>query len=418
VRAGASAAFTHLNTPNEGAGAFAYLASIEIKASGHDVLIEGAQAQAASACNASSVNQVVASQIVSVSVDGKSVPLTTGTQSLRIAVGKGGYVQLNQTTNTTASITRAAAVVFLPGAGTYTIAQAGIVYSSAACAGRKASSALVQPCTTGSSYDPVGADCAITAGTKRPIAVGGLFRGPTGGRVIALGIARSLIKSPCLTGAGARYALLGIPGDGPIIGTSGPDRILAFGASYQIEAKGGNVCINAGGGSAVIHAGNGRDRIIGGAGSQVITVGNGNDFIQAGVGSAVITAGNGNDRILAGPGIDRITVGNGQDFIRGSSGSDQILAGNGSDTIYAGSGTGVVSAGNGNDTIHAGPGVDRITAGKGSDLIFTSIGFARVRAHGAGAQVRCNPAGRAQVTVNPLAAAFARSHGCTNVTNG
>ncbi len=400
IASGATQAITHANTTQEGAGAgaLAYAASVVIGAPGAVIAIAGAQSQATYACSSGQVISSSGSQVAGVTINGRAVVLPASTSSLKLAVGNGGELLINQETKTGTSLVRAAAIVELPGVGDVTIAQTVVAQTGDPCTGANTTSAFVQPCPNGSSYNAASGDCAIAGVTPAPIPVAAPFQGPTGGRVVALALARLTSKSACVQrGPGAPYVLVGSPGSGPIIGTGNGDRIIADSGDYLIEAGGGPNCIAVEGGNDVISAANGSDTVYTSGGSDQITLGNGRDYVQLGAGQAELKVGDGNDRIFAGPGLDA------------------IRAGNGNDTIFAGAGSDEISAGNGNDRIVAAPGSDQITVGRGRDSIFTSLGSDQVRARGAGAHVLCNPAGQARVVLSRAAAAYARAHRCTDV---
>lgn len=154
-------------------------------------------------------------------------------------------------------------------------------------------------------------------------------------------------------------------GDDVILGTSGPDLIIAEGGNDTICGEAGVDVIIAGDGNDYIDAGAGDDDIRGGRGNDVIFGGDGADAIDGGRGNDEIFGEAGDDSLLGSVGIDIIDGGNGVDSIRGGAGDDTIFTGSGS-TVNSGV---TVNGGGGNDTITGGPDADELLGEGGDDLI-------------------------------------------------
>ena len=143
-----------------------------------------------------------------------------------------------------------------PGAGTPATGNPGGV------AGSGGSSTDVRPCPQGSQLDADSGNCIIPAtATESVIVVGRPFEGPSGGRVVRLSEARKVAKSPCLSGPGPRYAILGTAGNDRITGTNNTDRMLGLGGNDQISGGRGNDCLDGMAGRDVLSGSIGDDRL-------------------------------------------------------------------------------------------------------------------------------------------------------------
>ena len=184
-------------------------------------------------------------------------------------------------------------------------------------------------CPDGASFDAAANRCVIVTpgGT---IDVSAPFEGPSGGRVVALSVARELVAngqlppSRCLSGSGPAYAVLGTAQRDRIAGTPARDRILGLGARDRIDGGRGRDCLDGGSGGDRLYGGTGSDRSFGGAGTDREFGQAGNDLLDGGAGSDRLygasgddrqRSGAGNDRIIAGSGRDRITAGRGRDYV-------------------------------------------------------------------------------------------------------
>jgi Ca2+-binding RTX toxin-like protein len=143
--------------------------------------------------------------------------------------------------------------------------------------------------------------------------------------------------------------LTGTPESDVLIGTAGPDNIVAFG---------------------------GDDVAIGGSGDDAISAGDGNDFINGGAGRDVIFAGSGDDQVFGGQGADIIYGDAGADRIFGDEGDDLINAGAGDDTVFGGSGNDlfVAEIGDGNDVYYGDDGIDTLDMSAATVSVTVNLG--------------------------------------------
>ncbi|MEA2324628.1 MAG: hypothetical protein QOD81_4478 [Solirubrobacteraceae bacterium] len=189
-----------------------------------------------------------------------------------------------------------------PGTGTGTGTAPGAGTSSA-----------LKACPNGSTLDATSGLCVIRiAGTAvqaaRVINVGRPFEGPSGGTVVALDEARKRYRSPCLSGSGPRFAIVGTARADRITGTNRADRILLLGGADRGDGGRGADCIDGGTGRDVVSGAQDRDRVFGMAGNDSLNGGSATDHLSGGTGNDTINAAYGADRVLGGPGRDAINV--------------------------------------------------------------------------------------------------------------
>ncbi|WP_458098530.1 SdrD B-like domain-containing protein [Roseomonas sp. WA12] len=141
--------------------------------------------------------------------------------------------------------------------------------------------------------------------------------------------------------------------DDNIVGTGGPDTILA---------------------------GIGNDTVVGDSGNDTIDAGAGNDLVNAGAGDDVVVGGDGNDTVFAGDGNDRVLGGIGADILNGDGGDDTLDGGAGNDILRGDDGNDVLSGGDGDDVFATGNGNDRIFGGAGTDRLVYSADRSTVSA--------------------------------------
>jgi len=137
-----------------------------------------------------------------------------------------------------------------------------------------------------------------------------------------------------------------------IIGTPGPDVIVATDKFNVIHGLGGNDFICGRGGVDFIFGGQGRDTILGESGTDIIFGGDHKDVM------------NGND------GIDVLFGGRGNDIVRGSGGFDLLFGGAGNDRMSGGSGPDLMWGNEGNDSLAGNGSVDLLRGGSGHDSLF------------------------------------------------
>lgn len=192
-----------------------------------------------------------------------------------------------------------------------------------------------QVCPTGSTFNSMTGVCIITidrngsavpAGTAGSgvLVVGRPFEGPAGGTVIPLVDARKRYRSPCLSGSGPKYVVVGTNGRDRITGTDRRDRILGLGGRDSLEGGRGADCVD---------GGTGNDRMAGGVGSDRLYGQTGNDTMTGDLDNDKMYGGKGNDKVNGGPGRDRLIGGAGRDVINAGFGADRISAGAGNDVV-------------------------------------------------------------------------------------
>jgi len=353
-------------------------------------------------CDNGRLQSVSSSKIAGLQINGvEQVPLNAGSiQNLTFPVGSdGSYVTINKTDTSVAGVLiQDAAFVHVVNVGDFVIGQAKVTGTTANCpaagsGGSSSSVSNVQPCPTGSAYNPATLRCEIPGGTRSnsssAVGVGAPFDAGSGATVMTLAQATKLYPSnPCVKGQGPNYVLVGTNGADRINGTRNADRIIGLGGNDRIAGQGGSDCVSDGNGKDLIYVGNGNARV---------TVGNGNDRISARNGNISVTAGNGKDAIYAGNGNVTVKAGKGGDTVSVGNGNDKITLGNGKSTVHTGNGNSAVKVGNGTVKIRVGAGQSKVTA------------------HGKKAEVSCtSKSSRAYVL--KTAASFAAKHGCSVTT--
>jgi Ca2+-binding RTX toxin-like protein len=166
-------------------------------------------------------------------------------------------------------------------------------------------------CPKGATLDTTNGVCIIPAsqtGGQGMIVIGRPYTGPAGGTVISLTNARKKYSSPCLSGPGPKFAVVGTNGKDRITGRNDDDRILGLGGVDSIDGGRGNDCLDGGTGGDSLNGGIGNDRAYGMTGNDHLNGGPGTDRLSAGAGNDSINAGFGADQIIGGSGVDFINV--------------------------------------------------------------------------------------------------------------
>jgi hypothetical protein len=168
----------------------------------------------------------------------------------------------------------------------------------------------IRPCPKGSDFDAPSGNCIISASSGNPTAVvvGKPFQGPSGGTVVSLTEARKKYKSPCLSGPGPKYVVVGTNKADRITGTNLADRILGRGGNDALDGGRGSDCVDGGTGGDNISGGLGNDRMYGLSGKDHLNGGPGNDRLSAGSGNDTVNAAYGRDVVYGGAGRDFINV--------------------------------------------------------------------------------------------------------------
>lgn len=164
---------------------------------------------------------------------------------------------------------------------------------------------------------------------------------------------------------------------GLVMGTAGPDVIVATDPGTEVHAKGGDdrIC-----GASLAYGGTGNDRIhygsrpitdlelVGGPGDDRIFLttdvvgnlegGSGDDRLASRAGEQWLVGGTGADTITGGAGPDTLLGGPGADVVRGNDGHDRVVGYGGDDRLYGGNGNDELSGDGGRDAGFGGPGSD------------------------------------------------------------
>lgn len=339
VKAGPAAVYTATSSA-PAAAALASVDGVTIPTSGGPILIAGpVYAETSYSCVNGSVVSNATSTLDLLYINGSPVTITPG-QNETLQLGGGSYVSVNEKIQTANSLTERVLDVHLAGLADIVVGEAQVTRTASnPCTGTTGGGGgggggTLNVCPPGSTYDPVHQVCDIVLPGGTIIIIGPPFKGPTGGTVVALSVARKRYHSACLYGPGPKYVIVGTKRGGHIQGTFRAERILGLGGHELINGGGGNDCIDGRGGN---------DRI---------TEADGNARVYAGPGKNEIFVRDGNDKIWGGPGKNKISAGRGNDWIWGRSGFDIIYVDNGPKHVFAGRRGGRVYAPGARDAVH------------------------------------------------------------------
>jgi Ca2+-binding RTX toxin-like protein len=196
-----------------------------------------------------------------------------------------------------------------------------------------------------------------------------------------------------------------------IVGTPGPDHLVATGADGDT--------LYGGGGADTLLGGPGPDIIYGVRSGNKIDGAGGNNYIEGGTGDDTITAADGNNTVLGGSGDDSITLGNGNNWVDPGGGLDTVTLGNGNNVINGGAGGMILHAGSGNNTVYYRSGPDQIELGGGVNTIYIGIvgQFADINCGGNPASVLYVNAAQDPGAAHVLSAVNeGKVHGCPTIT--
>jgi hypothetical protein len=321
-----NSAFSPTGATAPGASALAEVSALVIPTSSGDVdVANSAQATASYACINGTLTPSATTTLNAITINGSTTSIPPGTEET-YQLGGGSYVVVNEKIQTATSLIErlvdihdSAGIDIVSGEAEVTVT------SSDPCAGTNTEPPPnTNACPDGSTLNAAAMVCEIVLPGGEVIVVGPPFKGPSGGKVVPVSVARTKYKSPCLNGPGPKYALLAFKAHGRVTGTPRSDRILAFGNAESIAGYAGADCIDGRGVGQTISDGNGKDRIFGGPGKTRIRFGNGASRVEGRNGSDWITAGNGNDWIWGGTRASRIDAGIGHDHVFGGPKADRI----------------------------------------------------------------------------------------------
>jgi Ca2+-binding RTX toxin-like protein len=346
VNGGPAGAFTNSSfSPTgataPGASALAQVSGTVIPTSSGTVQVaKSAQATASYACIDGNLTSSATTTLNAVTINGTTESVPPGTQET-YQLGDGSYVVINEKIQTATSLTERLVDVHLASGDTIVSGEAEVTLTrSDPCAGTSTEPPPnTTACPPGSTLNAAEMVCEIVL-PGQVIVIGPPYKGPTGGKVVALSVARKLYKSPCLSGPGPKYVLVATKARGRVTGTPRSDRILAFGKGERIAGLAGADCVDGRGPGQTIWDGNGKDRIYGGSGKTRIGIGNGNSRIEGRTGTDWITAGNGDDWIWGGTHSSRIDAGLGKDHVYGGPHANRIWVASGHAFVSCGSGKG------------------------------------------------------------------------------
>jgi Ca2+-binding RTX toxin-like protein len=171
--------------------------------------------------------------------------------------------------------------------------------------------------------------------------------------------------------SGLQATIVASPTDATVVGTSGPDVILAGVGTTLVLGGGGEDTICAPSGGVVLRGGPGDDTLRGGNGDARLVGGSGNDLLLGWAGDDTLVGGVGNDALNGNRGEDTLKGGAGVDTLEGHHGADRVDGGTGADNISGGRGDDLVLGGTGNDHLVGAPGVDDCRGGAGTDTANT-----------------------------------------------
>lgn len=222
-------------------------------------------------------------------------------------------VRANETTRTASSLTvRALHIVVRLGGRTAVeaiIAESKVGFDGAVCSPPR----TPRICPKGSTFVPPRNLCIILAARSGSglgdVIVGAPFSGPSGGTVVPIDVARRRYgNSPCLSGAGRKFAIVGTNKRDRITGTNQADRMLGRRGSDTLDGGRGNDCLDGGVGNDNLSGAVGNDRVYGLRGNDRLNGGPGTDLLVAGPGNDTVNAAFGRDKASGGPGRDAINI--------------------------------------------------------------------------------------------------------------
>lgn len=382
--------------PSGGGAAFAGASQPSLDLGGLKIGVQAVQASATVTCTGGNPVLSGASRVVGLTVNGIPITIPSDDQPFRLNLGVAD-VSLNEQTVANGQLIQRAVRVTVPGVADAVLAEAIVGGSREACTpppggttppggGTTPPGGGPRVCPQGSVFDPANGVCIIRLlGSDRVIVIGPPYTGPSGGTVLPLPTARRRYQSPCLSGPGLPYAVVGTNRNDRITGTNGSDRILLLRGNDAGDGGRGNDCVDGGSGRDLVSGALGNDRLFGGSDRDRVQGGFGNDRIAGGTGNDVLRGDSGRDRIDGGSGNDLVLGGSDADHLAGGSGNDRVLGESGDDVSYGG----------GNDQVRAGYGHDRLYGGSGRDFMGAFLLGPTVRMVDGGS-------GRDTAWVNPL----------------
>lgn len=302
---------------------------------GNPVLgVGAARSQITASCAGGVAAFKPASEVASITLAGTPIVLDGVVQpitdALTDAVGALVSVRLNEVVQLPGggAAVRAAHVTLLRGGTALAdviVAESRLELNGAAC---DKSTGPVPPgttppiCPNGSVFDAANNVCVIpvpgsqtqtnpvgTITGPGSVVVGPPSKGPSGGTVVTLTVARKKFPtSPCVHGQGPEYVVVGTRKNDRITGTNRKDRIIGRGGRDRIDGGRNHDCVDGGAGRDILTGGQGNDRVFGFGSRDLVNGDAGNDRLSGGQGKDTLNAAYGSDRAYGGRGRDKINV--------------------------------------------------------------------------------------------------------------
>jgi Ca2+-binding RTX toxin-like protein len=195
-----------------------------------------------------------------------------------------------------------------------------------------------------------------------------------------------------IMGDAGNDTIYGRAGNDTLQGGDGLDKIWGDAGNDRLLGGNDNDSLNGGVGNDIIEGQLGDDVMFGGAGIDKLVGDVGNDTLYGEADGDLLYGGVGNDKVYGGDGADKIYGNSGDDQLRGDAGIDTIEGGTGADSIYGGDDNDLLygnaqsstaATPDGNNTMRGGNGADQIFSSAGHDLLYGEAGNDRIQA-GAG----------------------------------
>ncbi|MGI9600635.1 MAG: S8 family serine peptidase [Acidimicrobiales bacterium] len=162
--------------------------------------------------------------------------------------------------------------------------------------------------------------------------------------------------------------------DDVILGTAGPDTIVAGLGNDTVCSLGGDDTVNGGAGNDWVDAGADNDIVFGLDGADTLEGGAGDDQLLGFAGDDILSGGSGADILNGGADNDSLDGGDHNDQLYGQGGDDTADGGSGDDFIIGVDGTDELDGGPGNDVVNGGPGGDTLNGSTGDDVLYGLAG--------------------------------------------
>jgi hypothetical protein len=320
--AGPSGAYTVSDSSTPGATALASVDGGTVAAAGTTAALTGpANAQASYVCVNGAAVPSGSSDVSVAVINGQTLRPSSPGAETTIQLGGGVSATINQQVQTATSLTERLLVLHIEGVGDEVLGEAQVTRpagdpcttgtgSGSAGSGSggggsgsgsggsgsggpgsgsggsgSGSGDSLTACPTGSVLVASAQLCEIVfADGAHNIVVSKPFAGPTGGSVVPLAAARKKFKSPCLSGKGPKFVVMGTNKANTIRAAKTAERIVAMGGNDKVIVKSGASCGN---GADAITVGRGKDHLFGGAGNDRLRAPGRVEYVNGGAGKDV-----------------------------------------------------------------------------------------------------------------------------------